>query len=789
MGDGGIEATVEEPKDTSGESEESKRVDEVTTVAEVVIEREIETIVAEEVQKSFAEVVDASEATEAPMPAIDQPTDGVGEGSDSPMPRPSVPSEESGSSTPDYDSNTQTVLDNIAGQTETVKGAVDGLKMANEALDLAQDALEELSEDEPHSEDRKKETDKRQEEQALVDAMAAQARAQEAAGEPVRSPDPKVDSEGDRSRDVAAATKKPGSTDASPAEEPVLGDVSVVAGLTDQPASEGANPPERESSRMDEPVSTTRESDAVDQVVDLKEPDEIRDRHDPEGDRERDEVRGQEVGYQDPGVSEDIRLHEGVPGMDLGLLDGIPGGEGETPELQGRSDMEGWKDQPDLEAAAAFGSGDARIKGGDWTGSQSWTDTSDSEGNQNISGAERYEDDDHVMTVKTTHSGGKTTQTVTTTNKKTGETTTETSTDEADVATEDEDKKYDPDAVSETIDDTLGGMIDSALPKSSVGGLGAESVMQPAGDEAIVGDDRPPPISKEAAMAGKVDPYAQYTEDPIDLPQITPDVDRVDSDLIDRPEPPGGGGSSGGGSYIPPSAPQVSGASGVSGARGRGSMGEMDYSASMEGAKPGEVRGFINPDGDTAYAMLSNGDIGFTQFSQYVFNKEGMNLEDSAPGTKPILELRMVAADAGLGESGESATGIGTNEAKGTVREEMSALGDELSDWPDDGSTREITYIEVTKNADGTYSYVEKTEVMTKEQAEALLDKMDQMLGTISDGSLVDIQVTQKFFSRLHSGGHMTIGSMTTSVGTTSGAHAQVTGRVPSMGSGLLIDD
>ena len=50
------------------------------------------------------------------------------------------------------------------------------------------------------------------------------------------------------------------------------------------------------------------------------------------------------------------------------------------------------------------------------------TDTTDSNGRQDISYDESYEDDAHTMTVTTTHSDGVTTQTVTSTNKDTGDT-------------------------------------------------------------------------------------------------------------------------------------------------------------------------------------------------------------------------------------------------------------------------------------------------------------------------------------------------------------------------------
>ena len=51
-------------------------------------------------------------------------------------------------------------------------------------------------------------------------------------------------------------------------------------------------------------------------------------------------------------------------------------------------------------------------------------------------------------------------------------------------------------------------------------------------------------------------------------------------------------------------------------------------------------------------------------------------------------------------------------------------MEDELSDWPD-GETREITYTDWEKQADGTFVKVEKTVTLTKDEAEDLLDQLE----------------------------------------------------------------
>ena len=63
-------------------------------------------------------------------------------------------------------------------------------------------------------------------------------------------------------------------------------------------------------------------------------------------------------------------------------------------------------------------------------------------------------------------------------------------------------------------------------------------------------------------------------------------------------------------------------------------------------------------------------------------------------------------------------------EMKESTREEQQILEDELSDWPD-GETREITYSDWEKQADGTYVKVEKTVTLTKEEAESLRDRLE----------------------------------------------------------------
>jgi len=62
-----------------------------------------------------------------------------------------------------------------------------------------------------------------------------------------------------------------------------------------------------------------------------------------------------------------------------------------------------------------------------------------------------------------------------------------------------------------------------------------------------------------------------------------------------------------------------------------------------------------------------------------------------------------------------------------TLREEMLTLTDELYEWPD-GETRTITYSEVVKQPDGSYTVKEVTKTMTKDEAKSLIASMENQI-------------------------------------------------------------
>jgi len=278
--------------------------------------------------------------------------------------------------------------------------------------------------------------------------------------------------------------------------------------------------------------------DGYEQAGDLKEPNQVSSQFGSAGDPTKGSVGyvgdpAQEAGEipEIPDMIPDLGIDgAGPPDIDIPDL-GLPGLDQES-ELAGLAD------------SAAFGA-DGRISAGAWTGRTEMTDSTDSKGKQDISYNESYEDDDHSMTVTTTHSDGVTTQTVTSTNKETGETTTETSTtggEEGDAtppATDQE--EYDPEGdyqyTNAETDHTLGGRIKDPIPVSSPeDDLDDESVMQPVDEDSA--SPKEPGIVFDRAT--QTDPYRQDTDEYVDLPKVTPEVE--ENYLIDPPDFAGGGG-------------------------------------------------------------------------------------------------------------------------------------------------------------------------------------------------------------------------------------------------------
>jgi hypothetical protein len=69
----------------------------------------------------------------------------------------------------------------------------------------------------------------------------------------------------------------------------------------------------------------------------------------------------------------------------------------------------------------------------------------------------------------------------------------------------------------------------------------------------------------------------------------------------------------------------------VAAIQGKAVQDDMDFAKEMQGAKPGEIRGFENEDGTKAYVLKTNGRTTAVQFAAYVFNKqEKLGLDPAA---------------------------------------------------------------------------------------------------------------------------------------------------------------
>lgn len=115
-----------------------------------------------------------------------------------------------------------------------------------------------------------------------------------------------------------------------------------------------------------------------------------------------------------------------------------------------------------------------------------------------------------------------------------------------------------------------------------------------------------------------------------------------------------------------------------------------------------------------------------------------------------LIQNTMYAATYGIqADLNQIAAKVATsNHIKAILREEITMLKDILADWPDDGSVREIIYRSCIKLSDDRYEIVEKTEVISKEQAEALIKKMEDQLNTLSEMNQMDMLELQNAMNK-----------------------------------------
>ena len=310
----------------------------------------------------------------------------------------------------------------------------------------------------------------------------------------------------------------------------------------------------------------------VEEVIDLHKPNQVKDGFDPTGGMQGG-AQADDVGYQDPGsafgLEDPSRTHD-VP--EAGPGGGPPGRD--IPGLPGQDDMEGWAERPDLRGAAAAG-GDPRVGAdtGDKTAAQIAADKAaadqaaadQAEADQAAADQDAADQAAADQAAADQAADGKAAADFAANNPEAAAhmgklvgrvdnnpvkttagriwkqmTAMYTTADKASSAHVGVRGTPNPDAVDGEFDDTLGGLVPGIVPDASPDDLGAESLMQPVGENDS-NRERPRENLKEAMAGGDVDPLAQYTDEHVDLPKVVPDSVDTDDSLVDPPEMIGGG--------------------------------------------------------------------------------------------------------------------------------------------------------------------------------------------------------------------------------------------------------
>jgi hypothetical protein len=233
------------------------------------------------------------------------------------------------------------------------------------------------------------------------------------------------------------------------------------------------------------------------------------------------------------GVDSLTSITDGAPGVEdlsvSGLDQTVPLNKQSdlSPGISTGGDPRLTADEGETEGAESGEGEEGAGESQEWSGSQEWTDKTDSEGNQEITGKEAYDDGDSITTVETTHSGGVTTQEVTSINKKTGA-----------VIHEIYRSTPLPDDVSGDYDFTLGGTLPAPEGSEPIKQpLTEDTVMQPTGEGGTSHRNRPTAMPLEDAMAAHINPYALWGEDHVDVERPDMEVEAVDKNLVDPPKP------------------------------------------------------------------------------------------------------------------------------------------------------------------------------------------------------------------------------------------------------------
>jgi hypothetical protein len=148
-----IPEVIEAPQEGRDTSAETNALNDATSDSTTFVEITMKVEVAEAVEKAFVEVIEASASNALSDSPVPDSSDSGEDDSGVPMPRPDslIASDEDNG--PGFNSNQLVVMDNIEGQTDSVKGATAGLKMANESPKLVQELQEDLEAESPEREE------------------------------------------------------------------------------------------------------------------------------------------------------------------------------------------------------------------------------------------------------------------------------------------------------------------------------------------------------------------------------------------------------------------------------------------------------------------------------------------------------------------------------------------------------------------------------------------------------------------------------------------------------------
>jgi len=178
----------------------------------------------------------------------------------------------------------------------------------------------------------------------------------------------------------------------------------------------------------------------------------------------------------------------------------------------------------------------------------------------------------------------------------------------------------------------------------------------------------------------------------------------------------------------------------------------------------------LSPDGQSQL-IASAEDLGAAVWNEVLQNPEGVNVGSSSAGLSNAANNSYEVYTATTGENNRNnvtegllVTGMagveqnlfgffdqlqGKQTLGNGMRADIAELTGMLADWPAGAQTQVFSYSEVVLNADGTTKVIEhKNEVLTKEQAQALLEKLQGQQDALSTITSMDSNKLQLMTER-----------------------------------------